>query len=68
MKRSLNSESRFVNAMETGKIPEIVDVYFLDQYICEVNESMFPQQVETLLIHCLNQYKTGVEAKAGFKK
>lgn len=67
MKRSLNAESKFVWAMENGKIPEIVDVYFLDDYLCEVNESMLPQQAEALIIHCLKQYETGMKAKAGFK-
>jgi hypothetical protein len=67
MKRSINSETQFGWAMATGKIPEIVDIYFLDDYICEVNEKMFPAQVETLVIYCLNQYKTGLETKAGLK-
>lgn len=67
MKRSLNPDIKFVWAMENGKIPEIVDVYFLNDYMCEVNESMLPQQVEALLIHCLKQYETGMKAKAGFK-
>ena len=61
MKRSIHKDSKEVWAMNTGKIPEIVDIYFNGDWLCEVFENMMPQQVEAKIIYCLNRIKKGLE-------
>lgn len=34
-----------VMAMEKGKLPEVADIYYMGEYVCEVNEHMNPEQV-----------------------
>lgn len=63
MKRSLSKDSSLVWAMDKKKIPEICDIYFQEDYICEINESMKPNEVEALLIKCLNDFKNNLEAR-----
>ena len=63
MKRSLHKDSDLVWAMDKKKMPEICDIYFQDDYICEVNEAMKPEEVEALLIKCLNDFKDNLETK-----
>ena len=67
MKRSLSKDSDLIWAMNKKKIPEICDIYFQDEYICEVNEAMKPDEVEALIIKCLNQFKDGLEKEVGKK-
>jgi hypothetical protein len=68
MRRSYSDDAPLIWAMNQGKIPEICEIYFLGDYMCEVNNSMYPAQIELLITNCLIQYRTGLEKNAGVTK